>query len=78
MYRELAAMGDVEYIAGGATQNSIRVAQWLLQVHTLATLSPACLSGNSARAASAAPGYVCVCGGGGGGVIAKAGVCQFR
>jgi hypothetical protein len=32
MYRELAASGDVEYIAGGATQNSIRVAQWMLQV----------------------------------------------
>lgn len=25
-------MADVEYIAGGATQNSIRVAQWMLQV----------------------------------------------
>ncbi|KAF6257524.1 Ribokinase-like protein [Scenedesmus sp. NREL 46B-D3] len=32
MYKELAAMADVEYIAGGATQNSIRVAQWMLQV----------------------------------------------
>jgi adenosine kinase len=31
MYGELAAMSDVEYIAGGATQNSIRVAQWMLQ-----------------------------------------------
>lgn len=31
MYKELAAMADVEYIAGGATQNSIRVAQWMLQ-----------------------------------------------
>jgi hypothetical protein len=30
--QELAAMADVEYIAGGATQNSIRVAQWMLQV----------------------------------------------
>eukprot|EP00879_Flechtneria_rotunda_P011266 GHRR01011768.1.p1 GENE.GHRR01011768.1~~GHRR01011768.1.p1 ORF type:complete len:300 (+),score=125.62 GHRR01011768.1:609-1508(+) len=30
--QELAAMPGVEYIAGGATQNSIRVAQWLLQV----------------------------------------------
>lgn len=28
--QELAAMPNVEYIAGGATQNSIRVAQWLL------------------------------------------------
>ncbi len=25
-------MPNVEYIAGGATQNSIRVAQWMLQV----------------------------------------------
>jgi adenosine kinase len=32
MYKELAAKSDVEYIAGGATQNSIRIAQWLLQV----------------------------------------------
>jgi hypothetical protein len=30
--QELAAMAEVEYIAGGATQNSIRVAQWMLQV----------------------------------------------
>ncbi|KAF8064558.1 ADK1 [Scenedesmus sp. PABB004] len=30
--QELAAMPGVEYIAGGATQNSIRVAQWMLQV----------------------------------------------
>jgi adenosine kinase len=30
-YKELAANPDVEYIAGGATQNTIRVAQWLLQ-----------------------------------------------
>ncbi|XP_050381273.1 adenosine kinase 2 [Argentina anserina] len=32
MYEELAANPSVEYIAGGATQNSIRVAQWMLQV----------------------------------------------
>lgn len=31
IYAELAAKEDVEYIAGGATQNSIRVAQWMLQ-----------------------------------------------
>merc|ERR1711933_259636 len=31
LYDELAAMKDVKYIAGGATQNSIRVAQWMLQ-----------------------------------------------
>ncbi|KAF3623741.1 Adenosine kinase [Capsicum chinense] len=30
MYDEMAAMPTVEYIAGGATQNSIRVAQWML------------------------------------------------
>lgn len=29
--QELAEKKDVEYIPGGATQNSIRVAQWLLQ-----------------------------------------------
>lgn len=39
-------MAEVEYIAGGATQNSIRVAQWMLQVrqnhtalHTLVRLT---------------------------------------
>merc|ERR1712186_31597 len=31
LYDELAAKKDVKYIAGGATQNSIRVAQWMLQ-----------------------------------------------
>ncbi|XP_010920467.2 adenosine kinase 2 [Elaeis guineensis] len=31
MYDELATKYNVEYIAGGATQNSIRVAQWMLQ-----------------------------------------------
>ncbi|KAL8093242.1 adenosine kinase 2-like [Apium graveolens] len=31
MYDELASKENVEYIAGGATQNSIRVAQWMLQ-----------------------------------------------
>ncbi|KAG4959554.1 hypothetical protein JHK87_036187 [Glycine soja] len=31
MYEELANNPNVEYIAGGATQNSIRVAQWMLQ-----------------------------------------------
>merc|ERR1719189_494285 len=31
LYAELAAKPDVKYIAGGATQNSIRVAQWMLQ-----------------------------------------------
>ena len=31
MYDELSSKDNVEYIAGGATQNSIRVAQWMLQ-----------------------------------------------
>merc|ERR1711904_312631 len=31
LYKELAAQPGVKYIAGGATQNSIRVAQWMLQ-----------------------------------------------
>jgi len=31
LFEELAAAKDVQYIAGGATQNSIRVAQWMLQ-----------------------------------------------
>ncbi|XP_076931665.1 adenosine kinase 2-like [Bidens hawaiensis] len=32
MYDEMSSKYKVEYIAGGATQNSIRVAQWLLQI----------------------------------------------
>lgn len=28
----MAKMDNVEYLAGGATQNSIRIAQWLMQV----------------------------------------------
>ncbi|XP_008366672.2 adenosine kinase 2 isoform X2 [Malus domestica] len=32
MYDEMSSKYNVEYIAGGATQNSIRVAQWMLQV----------------------------------------------
>merc|ERR1711879_872460 len=31
VFAEMAAKPDVQYIAGGATQNSIRVAQWMLQ-----------------------------------------------
>jgi len=31
LYKELAAQPGVKYVAGGATQNSIRVAQWMLQ-----------------------------------------------
>ncbi|GMH69433.1 hypothetical protein TL16_g05157 [Triparma laevis f. inornata] len=30
IYKELAEMPGVQYIAGGATQNSIRVAQWMM------------------------------------------------
>lgn len=32
MYKELSRYPDVQYVAGGATQNAIRVAQWMLQV----------------------------------------------
>ncbi|OLQ03397.1 Adenosine kinase 1 [Symbiodinium microadriaticum] len=31
LFTELAAKKDVVYVAGGATQNSIRVAQWMIQ-----------------------------------------------
>ena len=31
MYEDMTKQFEVEYIAGGATQNSIRVAQWMLQ-----------------------------------------------
>ena len=31
LFTELVKDYDVQYIAGGATQNSIRVAQWMLQ-----------------------------------------------
>jgi len=31
LFPEMQAKADVKYIAGGATQNSIRVAQWMLQ-----------------------------------------------
>jgi len=31
LYKELAAQPNVKYVAGGATQNSIRVAQWMIQ-----------------------------------------------
>ncbi|KAJ6767826.1 ADENOSINE KINASE 2-LIKE ISOFORM X1 [Salix koriyanagi] len=32
MYNEMASKYTVEFIAGGATQNSIKVAQWMLQI----------------------------------------------
>ena len=31
LFTEMAVLPTVQYIAGGATQNSIRVAQWMLQ-----------------------------------------------
>ena len=33
--QELSSKADVQYVPGGATQNSIRIAQWLLQVHNM-------------------------------------------
>lgn len=42
MYDELANKSNVEYIAGGATQNSIKVAQWMLQ-HPGATSYMGCI-----------------------------------
>ena len=32
IYEEMVASYPVQYIAGGATQNTIRVTQWMLQV----------------------------------------------
>lgn len=32
LYQEIIANYPVQYIAGGATQNTIRVAQWMLNV----------------------------------------------
>lgn len=32
IYDDMVKNCDVEYIAGGATQNSARVAQWMIQV----------------------------------------------
>jgi adenosine kinase len=42
MYGELAALPHVEYIAGGAGQNTMRVCQWMLQ-HPLATSYVGCV-----------------------------------
>lgn len=39
LYAELSARPDVEYIAGGATQNAIRVCQWMLQAPHATTYS---------------------------------------
>lgn len=46
MYEDMVKEFPVEYIAGGATQNSIRVAQWMLQV-PFATAYMGCI-GNDA------------------------------
>jgi len=43
LFDELAAKKDVKYIAGGATQNSIRVAQWMLQDMPNATAYMGCV-----------------------------------
>jgi len=43
MYDELAAKDGVQYLAGGATQNTIRVAQWLLQESKGATAYIGCV-----------------------------------
>lgn len=43
IYGELKDNYKVEYIAGGATQNSIRVAQWMLQDHPGATSYIGCV-----------------------------------
>ncbi|KAA0184884.1 hypothetical protein HAZT_HAZT000360 [Hyalella azteca] len=37
MYAEMAKMSGVEFIAGGATQNSMRVAQWILGKDNMTT-----------------------------------------
>nr|XP_045625939.1 adenosine kinase-like isoform X1 [Procambarus clarkii] len=37
MYKEMISMEKVEYIAGGATQNTMRVAQWILRKPYCAT-----------------------------------------
>ncbi|XP_064099702.1 uncharacterized protein LOC135210778 isoform X3 [Macrobrachium nipponense] len=37
MYQEMSDMKNVEYIAGGATQNSMRVAQWIIKEPKRAT-----------------------------------------
>lgn len=62
LYEELAKMENVEYIAGGATQNSIRVAQWMLQ-QSGATTYMGCIGkddfGNKMKEAVAKDGVYC-------------------
>lgn len=43
LYEELVKDYEVEYIAGGATQNTIRVAQWMLQSPPFATSYVGCV-----------------------------------
>lgn len=65
LYKELVDKFQVEYIAGGATQNSIRVAQWMLQ-DTLPGISAyvGCVGsdefGASLRAAATGAGVQCL------------------
>jgi len=65
LYKELVDGYPVEYIAGGATQNSIRVAQWMLQ-DTLPGISAyaGCVGsdefGASLRSAATTAGVQCL------------------
>eukprot|EP01135_Chromosphaera_perkinsii_P001332 Nk52_evm59s164 gene=Nk52_evmTU59s164 len=43
MYAELCGNANVEYIAGGATQNSIRACQWMMGKETKATAYIGCI-----------------------------------
>ena len=43
LFKELAEKEGVQYIADGATQNSIRVAQWMLQKKKNATSHMGCI-----------------------------------
>jgi adenosine kinase len=46
LFGEMAKMPNVQYIAGGATQNTIRVAQWMLQ-EAGATAYMGCIGGDA-------------------------------
>jgi len=46
LFGEMIAMPNVQYIAGGATQNTIRVAQWMLQ-EAGATAYMGCIGGDA-------------------------------
>ena len=43
LYDEMVEKYEVEYIAGGATQNSIRVAQWMMPASPGATAYMGCV-----------------------------------